>query len=61
MSQDILCVLQTLRHFRICAFEGCCQRVAITLATFVDVCHNPGLAGQNDFGRVLKIDLHDLV
>lgn len=61
VGQDVLRVLETLRHLRIVAVEGLVQRHRRSLALLVYVGHVPILGVEQDLCVILEIDLDYLV
>lgn len=61
VGQDVLCVLETLRHLRIVAVEGLVQWHRRSLALLVYVGHVPILRVEQDLCVILEIDLDYLV
>lgn len=59
--QDVLRVLQTLRHFGIVAVQRQTKRHDRPLALFVDVRDVSALGVEEDLGAVLEIDLNYLI
>lgn len=61
MGEDILRVLQSLRHLCVVALQGLIQGQGLSLALFIDIGNQPVLRVEQDLGMVLEIDLHNFI
>lgn len=61
MGQDVLCVLQSFRHFRIVAVKGLVERHSRSLALLIDIGHVSVLRVEQYFSVILEVNLDDFV
>ena len=61
VGQDVLGVLEALRHLCVVAVQGLVERHSRSLALLVDIGHVSVLGVEKDLSVVLEVDLHYLV